>query len=98
MSNRPLRHGRRDWNPTSGRHDTVCKLEMQVRNCEEIAEECITLLEDRYDEATTKSIRFEGQVTALQVRLQSAEGRMEATEEKATVIEVVAKVAKEEAA
>lgn len=81
-------------------NDSICDLEIQVKSHEEEVakkDEYVTLLEDRYAETTTKSIQLEGQITILQVRLQSTEGRV-VVEEKVMAIEVVAKAAKEEAA
>lgn len=53
----------------------------------EIIKEYITLLEDRFAEATAKSIRQEGQIRTFQIRLESIEGRAEEAEEKATIVE-----------
>lgn len=61
-------------------------------------EEYVTLLEDRFVDATTKSIRQEGWICALQVQLQLIGGRVEMVKERATMDDVVARVAKEEAA
>lgn len=48
----------------------------------EAAKEYATLLEDLFVEATAKSIRQEGRICALYVKLQPIEGMTEVAEEK----------------
>lgn len=55
-------------------------------------------MDDRYFEATARSIQLEGQIIILWLKLQSTQGRVEAIEEKATTVEMVARAAKAEAA